>query len=195
MFQVLNHALGDPNNKTKFTLIFANVTPKDILLKDEFDALKAKHPDTLNIIYAVDKPDDSWKGTVGYVNKTLVQQHIPPPSLAEKVKIFVCGPPGQVNAIAGKKDGMKQGPVGGLLKELGYSEDQVRAFSPDVCVITEMFVTGLQVLDVECERYHCCILVIIIIDDDFNYVRGYCHLTLAPPSGSQHKCRDAHTAE
>lgn len=125
MYQVLQHALSDPNNKTRFTLIFANVTPKDILLKEEFDALKAKHPNTFNVVYTVDKADSDWKGPTGYINKTLIQQHIPPASLAEKVKILVCGPPGQVNAIAGKKDGMKQGEVGGILKELGYKEDQV----------------------------------------------------------------------
>lgn len=62
MYQVLQHALADPNNKTKFTLIFANVTPKDILLKEEFDSLKAKHPNTFNVVYTVDKPDESWKG-------------------------------------------------------------------------------------------------------------------------------------
>jgi cytochrome-b5 reductase len=28
-------------------------------------------------------------------------------------------------AISGKKDGGKQGQVGGVLKELGYTEDQV----------------------------------------------------------------------
>ena len=65
---------------------------------------------------------------MGYVNKTLLQQHIPPASLAEKVKIYICGPPGQVSALAGKKDGMKQGELGGILKELGYSSDQVFKF-------------------------------------------------------------------
>jgi hypothetical protein len=35
------------------------------------------------------------------------------------------GPPGQVAAVAGKKAGMKQGELGGVLKELGYTEDQV----------------------------------------------------------------------
>ncbi|KIP04343.1 hypothetical protein PHLGIDRAFT_20004 [Phlebiopsis gigantea 11061_1 CR5-6] len=128
MYQVLQHALADPSNKTKFTLLFANVTPKDILLKEEFDSLKAKHPDTFNVIYTVDKPDEGWKGTVGYINKALVQQHIPPASLAEKVKIYICGPPGQVSALAGKKDGMKQGALDGLLKELGYTEEQVFKF-------------------------------------------------------------------
>ena len=38
------------------------------------------------------------------------------------------GPPGQVIAVAGKKDGMKQGAIGGILKELGYAEDQVYKF-------------------------------------------------------------------
>ena len=38
------------------------------------------------------------------------------------------GPPGQVNAVAGKKEGAKQGAVGGILKELGYTEDQVFKF-------------------------------------------------------------------
>ena len=74
----------------------------------------------------------------------MIQQHMGPPSLGDKVKIFICGrlphrsvrrpfqcltllpgPPGQVAAVAGKKDGMKQGEVGGILKELGYKEDQV----------------------------------------------------------------------
>ncbi len=40
--------------------------------------------------------------------------------------IFSKGPPGQVVSISGKKDGMKQGELGGILKELGYNEDQVR---------------------------------------------------------------------
>ena len=35
------------------------------------------------------------------------------------------GPPGQVVAVAGQKAGMKQGELGGILKELGYTEDQV----------------------------------------------------------------------
>jgi cytochrome-b5 reductase len=35
------------------------------------------------------------------------------------------GPPGQVAAIAGNKAGFKQGELGGILKQLGYTEDQV----------------------------------------------------------------------
>ncbi|OBZ66024.1 NADH-cytochrome b5 reductase 2 [Grifola frondosa] len=128
MYQVLEYALADKSNKTKFTLIFANISERDILLREEFDALKAKYPDTFNVVYTLDKADSNWKGATGFVSKELVKQHLPPSSLAEKTKIFICGPPGQVAAVAGKKEGGKQGPVGGILKELGYTEDQVFKF-------------------------------------------------------------------
>ncbi|KAI0066710.1 cytochrome-b5 reductase, partial [Artomyces pyxidatus] len=128
LYQIATHALADPANKTKFKLIFANVTEADILLKEEFDALKKKHPNTFDVVYTVDKGSPTWKGPVGFVNAELLKQHVAPPSLNEKVKVFVCGPPGQVNAIAGKKAGMKQGELGGILKELGYTEDQVYKF-------------------------------------------------------------------
>ena len=87
----------------------------------------------------------AYAGATGYVNKELVTKHLPPASLGEKAKIFVCGmytiartsrpvltavvgPPGQVAAIAGKKEGMKQGALAGVLKEVGYTEDQVFKF-------------------------------------------------------------------
>ncbi|KAI0801561.1 cytochrome-b5 reductase [Fomes fomentarius] len=128
MYQILEHALKDPSNKTRFTLIFANLSTKDIVLKDEFDALSRKYPSTFNVVYTIDKPEPDWKGPTGYVNSELVQQHLPPPTLGEKAKIFVCGPPGQVAAVAGKKDGMKQGELAGILKDLGYTPEQVFKF-------------------------------------------------------------------
>ena len=62
MLQILDQALAEPGNKTRFTLIYANVSPKDILLKEQFDSLRAKYPDTFSVVYTVDKADSSWKG-------------------------------------------------------------------------------------------------------------------------------------
>jgi len=132
LYQILTHALSDPRNTTKFTLIYSNVTPADILLKSDFDALAAKFPKTLNVVYLVDKPtgagDSSkgeWAGPTGYITKEVIKQYVAPADKKEKVKVFVCGPPPQVASIAGNKAGMKQGELGGVLKELGYTEDQV----------------------------------------------------------------------
>ncbi|KAF4604706.1 NADH-cytochrome b5 reductase [Pleurotus pulmonarius] len=128
LYQILTHALADKTNKTKFTLLFGNIAEKDILLREEFDALKKQFPDKLDVVYFLDKPEASWKGAKGFIGKDAVTTYVAPPTLGEKVKVFVCGPPGQVAALAGKKAGMKQGELGGILKELGYTEDQVYKF-------------------------------------------------------------------
>ena len=62
MYQVLTHALSDKSNKTKFTLLFSNVTEQDILLREEFDALAKRYPDTFKVVYYLDKGDKNWKG-------------------------------------------------------------------------------------------------------------------------------------
>lgn len=69
-------------------------------------------------------------GPSGYITPDLVKSHAAKAATdaGDKVKVFVCGPPGQVAAIAGPKDGGKQGPVGGALKELGYEAGQVFKF-------------------------------------------------------------------
>jgi cytochrome-b5 reductase len=71
-------------------------------------------------------PADVAAAPVGRVDGALVKEHVAPAS--ENVKVLVCGPPGMVAALAGKKDGMKQGALAGALKELGYEEGQVFKF-------------------------------------------------------------------
>jgi cytochrome-b5 reductase len=43
-------------------LIFANVAEADILLREEFDAMKKKYPSNFDIVYVLDKPPANWKG-------------------------------------------------------------------------------------------------------------------------------------
>jgi hypothetical protein len=43
--------------------------------------------------------------------------------------VFVCGPPGMMELISGNKKSPKdQGELKGILKELGYSPEQVYKF-------------------------------------------------------------------
>jgi cytochrome-b5 reductase len=63
MYQILQHALSDPSNTTKFTLLFGNVEERDILLKNEFDQLKKKHPDTFEVVHVLGTAPEGWKGT------------------------------------------------------------------------------------------------------------------------------------
>ena len=55
MFQVVNAILRDPRDKTQLSLIFANVTEDDILLRTELDTLAAVHPN-FSVHYVLNNP-------------------------------------------------------------------------------------------------------------------------------------------
>lgn len=66
---MIEEVLYNPNDKTKITLIFANVSVNDILLKEELDKFAEKYPDRFKVYYTVDKVSraegKTWKGEVG----------------------------------------------------------------------------------------------------------------------------------
>lgn len=136
------------NDTTKVDLIFANVNPEDILLKDELDQL-AKEDDGFNVYYVLNNPPEGWQGGVGFVTADMIkvsrsmsargleiplcvskssltsiifQEHLPAP--APDVKILLCGPPPMVSAMKKATESLgyaKARPVSKL-------EDQVFAF-------------------------------------------------------------------
>jgi cytochrome-b5 reductase len=94
LYQILTHALRDRTNTTKFTLLYGNLTEADILLREEFDNLKRKYPNTFDVVYFVDKLSDKSKSASineGYITKADIQKYGPSPDLGQKVKVFVCG--------------------------------------------------------------------------------------------------------
>jgi len=123
MWQLITHSLDLPEDKTKWTLVFSNVTDKDILLRKEWDDLAAKNPDRLSVKYVLDKEPRGWKGETGFVTPDMLSRLFPKGD--DKVRAFVCGPPPQVKSIAGPKDGPRQGELQGALKELGYTAEEV----------------------------------------------------------------------
>mmetsp|Transcript_28310 Transcript_28310/g.76462 ORF Transcript_28310/g.76462 Transcript_28310/m.76462 type:complete len:320 (-) Transcript_28310:580-1539(-) len=130
MLQVIDAVLANPEDRTKLTLVYANQTPGDIILKERLDALAAQHPDRFSVHYVVDRPGwlgMFWKGSVGYITKDLLKQNMPPPDKDNLV--MVCGPPPMMEAISGNKDkNFQQGELKGALKDIGYDESMVYKF-------------------------------------------------------------------
>lgn len=62
LYQLAQHALRSPTNKTKFKLIFSNVAEKDILLREDLDTLAKRYPKTFEVVYVLDKPQEDWTG-------------------------------------------------------------------------------------------------------------------------------------
>jgi len=118
--------LSNPADTTEVSLIFANVTEQDILLRNELDALVYLFPN-FKVYYTLDKPPKGWTGGTGFVNKNMIQTHLPSPG--PDTLVLVCGPKGMVEMVSGPKGAKDaQGELGGLLKELGYTESMTYKF-------------------------------------------------------------------
>ncbi|TGZ83527.1 ferredoxin reductase-like protein [Ascodesmis nigricans] len=129
MYQLIRAVLKNPSDKTKITLVFGNVTEQDILLKKELQELENTYPQRFKCHYILDNaPEGAGWATKGRVTKELLKTVLPEPAAGNN-KIFVCGPPGMYAAISGgKKSPKDQGELTGILKELGYSKDEVFKF-------------------------------------------------------------------
>ncbi|RKF77896.1 NADH-cytochrome b5 reductase 2 [Golovinomyces cichoracearum] len=129
MYQLARTIFKNPEDKTKVTLVFGNVTEDDILLKKELYELENTYPQRFRAFYVLDNPPESWSGEKGYISQKLLKTVLPEPK-EENIKIFVCGPPPMYKAISGmKKSPSDQGELdGSILEKLGYSKDQVFKF-------------------------------------------------------------------
>ena len=97
MYQVLRAICEDRTDSTTVSLLYANNTENDILLRRELDNFAMKCPDKFKIWYILSKPPKEWKHGTGFVTKDLVESKLP--SASPDSKIFLCGPPGMLNAM------------------------------------------------------------------------------------------------
>lgn len=102
---------GEVEDRAKIKVIDANKTEADILLKSELDQLVKDHPDQFEITYVLSKPDESWKGEKGHVNKEHLQKFAFGPE--EGNVALLCGPPTMIKKA-----------VLPALQEIGYEEDR-----------------------------------------------------------------------
>lgn len=132
MLQVIDEVLSNPQDTTQLSLLFANDTPQDILLRERLDELAARFPKQLKVNYVVLKPSADWKGETGYVTEELIRKHMPAPS--KDAMVMVCGPPPMMKALSGDKvknpatGAMEQGKVEGVLAKMSYSSENVFKF-------------------------------------------------------------------
>eukprot|EP01063_Lacrimia_lanifica_P030696 TRINITY_DN4920_c0_g1_i2.p2 TRINITY_DN4920_c0_g1~~TRINITY_DN4920_c0_g1_i2.p2 ORF type:complete len:292 (+),score=128.43 TRINITY_DN4920_c0_g1_i2:1597-2472(+) len=129
MYQIIRHLLQNKSDQTNLSLIYANRSEKDILLKLELEELERLHP-RFKVYHTVNEATFSWEQGVGNVNADSVRSLMPADS--DENVVLVCGPPGMMKAVCGDKDFAKsppgQGELDGILKDLNYSQSNVFKF-------------------------------------------------------------------
>uniref|UniRef100_A0A674P825 NADH-cytochrome b5 reductase n=1 Tax=Takifugu rubripes TaxID=31033 RepID=A0A674P825_TAKRU len=91
MLQLIRRITADADDGTKCSLIFANQTEKDILLREELEEVKRKHPDKVHLWFTLDRAPQEWSYSSGFVTQDMIKDHLPAP--AADVLIVLCGPP------------------------------------------------------------------------------------------------------
>jgi len=74
----------------EMTLLFANKTEQDIILRQEFESYGVRHKN-FKYVFALDELPPGWTGPAGFIDTDLIKQHLPAPDL--KPLIYLCGPP------------------------------------------------------------------------------------------------------
>lgn len=96
MYQLIRAICEDESDTTDVSLIYANRTEDDILLRQELEAFATHYPRNLKIWYMLDHPPDNWAYGSGYVTPKVMRAKLPAPSA--DTKVMLCGPPGMINA-------------------------------------------------------------------------------------------------
>ncbi|KAK8078703.1 hypothetical protein PG994_002510 [Apiospora phragmitis] len=92
MYQLIRAICEDERDTTQVSLVYANRTEADMLLRAELEAFARRYPRNLRLHYLLDTAPESGKWEV-------MAQYFPAP--APDAKIMICGPPGMVKGATG----------------------------------------------------------------------------------------------
>ena len=104
LLRVAAAALRDGRDETKISLVFANVSAADILIKPALDALARSHPTRIAVHYVLNEPPAGWTGSAGFVTPDVLKKHLPPPG--PRTLVARCGPPPMNKAVAAALEGL-----------------------------------------------------------------------------------------
>lgn len=96
MYQLIRAICEDEYDTAEVSLIFANQSEDDILLREELDSFARRYPKNFKLWYMVDHAPKDWAYGSGYVTADVIKAKLPAPGA--DTKIMLCGPPGMVNA-------------------------------------------------------------------------------------------------
>jgi cytochrome-b5 reductase len=89
-----------PHPLPAITIIYCSTRADDVMCRPELDALAARHPDNLRVIYVASTVPEgtAWPGVVGRMSPQLAVEHlgIRQGGASERQHAFICGPPGFV---------------------------------------------------------------------------------------------------
>jgi len=112
IYQIARAMLMNKSDPCRISIVYANSTINDILLKYELDELERKYPNRIRIWYTIsqDPRGASWAYSVGRITREMLQKRFPPPS--REAIVISCGPQPMMDSVAN------------ILAQMGFADHQ-----------------------------------------------------------------------
>ncbi|QQK41801.1 Cytochrome b5 reductase, putative [Penicillium digitatum] len=95
MYQLIRAICENDTDTTEVSLIYANRSESDILLREELERFARQYPQNLKLWYLLDSAPEGWTYGSGFVDQAVLAEQLPAPS--PDTKVMLCGPPGMVH--------------------------------------------------------------------------------------------------
>ncbi|KAJ1812546.1 hypothetical protein LPJ60_006527 [Coemansia sp. RSA 2675] len=128
MYQLIDRILKDPEDSgTRISLLYGSQTESDIIYREMLDELAKANGDRFSVTYLVDR-GPAAAAKVGVPDMDTIRGFTGGFARGKDV-VLVCGPDAMLAAVSGIKPiGSGQGPVQGVLRELGFKSADVFKF-------------------------------------------------------------------
>jgi len=89
--------MADRGDKRPIILFYNNREWDTVTFRKEVKELEDKL--NLHTVFTLEKPDKSWSGESGFLNREILMRHIPEKWLKDSADVFICGPAPMMNAV------------------------------------------------------------------------------------------------
>ncbi|XP_043468755.1 NADH-cytochrome b5 reductase 3 isoform X2 [Leptopilina heterotoma] len=95
MLQLIRAMIKNPKDQTQASLLFANQTEKDILLRKELEEIAKKQSQRFKLWFTLDTSSEGWNYSTGHISAEMISEHMFPAS--SDTIVLMCGPPPMIN--------------------------------------------------------------------------------------------------
>jgi Na+-transporting NADH:ubiquinone oxidoreductase subunit F len=94
------HLFQTAKTDRKVSYWYGARSKREIFYDHEFKAIESKNPNfKFNIALSEPKPEDNWKGYVGFIHQVLHDQYLSKHENPEDIEYYLCGPPVMNDAV------------------------------------------------------------------------------------------------
>jgi Na+-transporting NADH:ubiquinone oxidoreductase subunit F len=116
----LFHLFKTEKTKTPITFWYGARSLREVFYADQFEEIAREFPNfKFNIALSEPKPEDNWKGYVGFIHQVIFENYLKNHDAPEDIEYYLCGPPMMNAAVTKMLDGLGVPPENIMYDDFG----------------------------------------------------------------------------